>query len=443
MSDDPNTDNQDASPWARPWSGDDDHVMWEAPAAPPAPTTAPAAYGTSASWDPPGPGPTDAAEPPEPMTATGWGRRSMAAIVLVGFLISFGAARFLGGSNSPLQLNRDQTPSAQFIPIGPSTGNSNGTGSGGATASEASTVADKVRPGVVDVNTELAYQNATAAGTGMVLTANGQVLTNNHVIEGATKITATVVDTGKTYTATVVGTDATDDIAVIQLKDASGLDTVPIGDSSTVRVGDQVVALGNAGGVGGTPSVKTGTVRAIGQTISVGNVAGGGYQQLQNVIVTTAPLQSGDSGGPLSDAKGQVIGIDTAATVESRFRSSQAMGFAIPIADAMAVVHQIESGQASETVHIGPSAFLGVSLVSGNGSGAVVSGVESGSPADSAGLAEGDTITSAGGQAVDSAEALTSVIQAHRPGDKVGVQWTDPSGDSHSTTVKLGTGPAS
>jgi S1-C subfamily serine protease len=367
----------------------------------------------------------------------------MAAVVLVGFLVSFGAARILGGPNGALQLDRNQSPSAQFIPTDPSAGNGSSTGAGGATTSEADAVASKVRPGVVDVNTELAYMNATAAGTGMVLTANGQVLTNNHVIEGATKITATIVDTGKTYTATVVGTDASDDIALLQLKDASGLDTVPVGDSSTVRVGDQVVALGNAGGVGGTPSVKTGTVRAIGQSVTIGNTAGGGFQTLDNLIMTTAPLQSGDSGGPLADAGGRVIGIDTAASLGNRYRSGEGVGFAIPIADAMAVVHQIESGQASDTVHIGPTAFLGVSLVSGNGSGAVVAGVESGSPADSAGLKEGDTITSAGGQVVDSADSLTNVIQAHRPGDKVALQWTDPSGDSHSTTVKLGTGPAS
>ncbi len=430
-------DDHYTSPWARPESGDDDtDVTWAPPPTRPAANNMPGDATTATTTPPADP------QPPEPMTATGWARRSMALIVLIGFVVSFGAARILGGANGPLRLDRDQ-PGAQFIPTNPSGGNTDSTGSGGATGAEAASVADKVRPGVVDINTELAYQNATAAGTGMVLTANGQVLTNNHVIEGATKITATVVDTGKKYTATVVGTNDSDDIAVLQLEDASHLATVAIGDSSTVRIGDQVVALGNAGGVGGTPSVKTGTVRAIDQTVTIANIAGGGYQQLENMIMTTAPLQSGDSGGPLADADGRVIGIDTAATADGRFRSGPALGFAIPIDDAMAVVHQIESGQASETVHIGPTAFLGVSLVSGPGSGAVVADVESGSPADSAGLEQGDTITSAGGQDVDSADTLTSVIRAHRPGDKVGLQWTDPSGDSHSTTVKLGTGPAS
>ncbi len=423
-------DDQHASPWARPQPGDDDdRVTWGPPAA--APPAAVPSDPSASPWDP-----ADFADPAEPATATGWARRSMAMVVLVGFLASFLAARLLGGPGGPLQLDPGRSPNAQFIPTGPSPDNTV------APTPEAAAVADKVRPGVVDLNTELAFQHATAAGTGMVLTANGQVLTNNHVIEGATKITATVVDTGRTYTATVVGTNASDDIAVLQLKGASGLDTVPIGDSSTVQVGDQVVSLGNAGGVGGTPSVKTGTVEAIGQTVTIGDAAGRGSTRLENMIMTTTPLQSGDSGGPLANADGQVIGIDTAATVDTRFRSGPPLGFAIPITDAMAVVRQIESGQASETVHIGPTAFLGVSLVSANGPGVVVAGVESGSPADSAGLEEGDVITSAAGKPVDSAESLSSVIRSHRPGDKVGLQWTDPSGERHSTTVQLGTGPA-
>ena len=186
------------------------------------------------------------------MTATGWARRSMALIVLVGFIVSFGAARFLGGPGGPLQLDRNQSPNAQFIPTDPFTGNSNSTGSGGSTSSEAATVADKVRPGVVDVNTELAYQNATASGTGMVLTANGQVLTNNHVIEGATqdhrhrgrhRQELHRHRRGHRRQPTTSPSSS--------WRTPPGSTTVPIGDSTTVRVGDQVVALGNAGGVGG------------------------------------------------------------------------------------------------------------------------------------------------------------------------------------------------
>ena len=161
------------------------------------------------------------------------------------------------------------------------------------------------------------------------------------------------------------------------------------------------------------------------------------------MIMTTAPLQSGDSGGPLANADGRGHRHRHRRHRRQPVPAGAAMGFAIPIADAMAVVHQIESGQASDTVHIGPTAFLGVSLLPGAGSGAVVADVASGSPADSAGLEEGDTITSAAGEAVDSPETLTDACSGPTsPGDKVGLQWTDPSGDDHSTTVKLGTGPA-
>ncbi len=397
----------------------------------------------------PPPGPTDPSEPPEwwgppeswegpeSTTATGWGRRTMAIAVLIGFLASFLGARLLAGPGGPLSDGASRLPGAQFLPI-PS---ENSSRSDAPVSAEAEAVADKVRPGVVDINTELAFQHATAAGTGMVLTEDGRVLTNNHIIEGATAISATVVETGKTYTATVMGTDASGDIALLQLEDASGLETVEIGDSSTVRVGDRVVSLGNAGGLGGEPSVKEGTVEALGQDLAIGDPRGG-YHQLENLIATTVPLQSGDSGGPLADADGEVIGIDTAATVPNRFRSGPTLGFAIPIADAMDVVRQIESGQATDTVHIGPTAFLGVSLVAAGGPGVVVAGVASGSPADDAGLEEGDTITSADGQTVDSGESLSTVIRARRPGDKVGLQWTDRDGDRHSTTVELAGGPA-
>ncbi|HEX7276475.1 MAG TPA: trypsin-like peptidase domain-containing protein [Acidimicrobiales bacterium] len=409
-------------------------MTWISPPATSHPSPVPtAAWEVPESWGPP-----ESWEALESTTATGWGRRAMAIAVIIGFLASFVGARILAGPNGPLADGARRLPGAQFLPL-PSEGSGR---TDAPVSAEAAAVADKVRPGVVDINTELAFQHATAAGTGMVLTEDGRVLTNNHIIEGATAITATVVETGKSYPATVVGTDASGDIALLQLKGASGLDTVAIGDSDTVRVGDRVVSLGNAGGLGGQPSVKEGTVEAVGQDLAIGDPARGGFHQLENLIATTVPLQSGDSGGPLVDAGGEVIGIDTAASVPTRFQSTEAMGFAIPIADAMAVVRQIESGQATDTVHIGPTAFLGVSLVTGGGPGVLVAGVASGSPADDAGLEEGDTITAADGQAVDSGDALSTVIRAHRPGDKVGLQWTDRDGDRHSTTVELATGPA-
>src|SRR5882757_5368163 len=183
------------------------------------------------------------------------------------------------------------------------------------TSTTSATTAQQV--GVVDINTVLSYQGAEAAGTGMVLTSSGDVLTNNHVVEGATSIKVTIVSTGATYTAKVVGTDPTDDVAVIQLQNASGLQTAKIGDSSDVKAGDAVTAVGNAGGTGGTPSAAKGSVTATGQTLTASDENGSNVETLTGMIEINANVVAGDSGGPLYDADGNVIGMDTAASTSS------------------------------------------------------------------------------------------------------------------------------
>ena len=165
----------------------------------------------------------------------------------------------------------------------------------------------------------MAIQDATAKGTGIVLTSNGEILTNNHVINGATSVSVTDIGNGKTYKATVVGYDESHDIAVLQLSGASGLTTATTGDSSTVNVGDSVVALGNAGGAGGTPSVAAGAVTALNQSITASDESSGSSEQLTGLIETNADIQAGDSGGPLVNSHGQVIGIDTAASTNYQF----------------------------------------------------------------------------------------------------------------------------
>jgi S1-C subfamily serine protease len=311
---------------------------------------------------------------------------------------------------------------------------------------------------VVDINTRLGYVSAAAAGTGMVLTSNGFVLTNNHVIDGATSISATVVGTGRSYTATVVGTDVTEDVAVLKLTGASGLTTIPLGDSTTVTTGDRVVAIGNAGGTGGDPTVVTGTVTALNQSIVASDENGSNAEQLHGLIVTDAPIVAGDSGGPLADAHGKVIGIDTAASANNQFMSANNTGFAIPINRALAIAKQIEAGDESNTIHIGATGFLGVAIDPGSGSGlgstgsngsstpqdtpAVVGTVIAGSPAEKAGIVAGDTITGFDGSAVNSAEDLTTLTHRRHPGDKATITWTDASGQSHEATVTLVTGPA-
>jgi S1-C subfamily serine protease len=313
----------------------------------------------------------------------------------------------------------------------------------------------KVEPALVDVVSTINYGEAEAAGTGIVLTASGEVLTNNHVVEGATSIKVTDIGNGKTYTASVVGYDASVDVAVIKLEGASGLETAALGNSSTVAVGEGVVAIGNAGGTGGTPSAATGAVTALGQAITASDEITGSDEQLANMIGTDADIQPGDSGGPLVNMSGQVVAIDTAGSSTFRFQyagsgtTSGTDGYAIPINKALSIAKQIESGTSSSSVHIGASAFLGVEVSSTSaysefGSmtpGATIVGTVSGSPAAEAALAEGDTITSVGGHKVSSSSSLQHLMDQFHPGQKVIVSWVDQYGNSNKTTVTLAAGP--
>jgi S1-C subfamily serine protease len=350
----------------------------------------------------------------------------------------------------------------------------------------ASQIAQRVDPALVDVVSTLGNQGASAAGTGIVLTSNGTVLTNNHVIRGATSIKVTDVGNGRTYAAKVVGYDASKDVAVIQLQNASGLTTANLGDSSSVQTGDSVTALGNAGGKGGTPSVATGAVTALNQGITASDEGSGvNSEQLTGLIETNADIQPGDSGGALVNSYGQVIGMNTAASSGTQFQSesgqSAAQAYAIPIDNAETIAKQVEAGQGSSTVHIGATAFLGIetdgsnsgsgsggsgdsggfggfgqgdgsgfggfgdgsgSDGSGTSNGVTIAGTLSGSAAANAGLTAGDTITSVGGQAVSSTSDIQQALVKYHPGDKISVSWADQSGQSQTATVTLASGPA-
>jgi S1-C subfamily serine protease len=349
-----------------------------------------------------------------------------------------------------------------------SAGGSGQTGGGqssqGSGPSDAASIAARVDPGLVDVNTTVDYGAAQAAGTGMVLTPDGEVLTNNHVIEGATTISVTDVGNGKTYAATVVGYSVTKDVAVLQLTNASGLQTVTTAASSSVSAGEEVVGIGNAGGAGGTPSYAGGTVTATGQSITANDELTGSSEHLKKMIETNADIEAGDSGGPLVNADGQAIGMDTAGSQTFQFASqSGGTGFAIPIGTATAIAAQITDAHASSTVHVGPTAFLGVEIGQENSgglgsggfgsgagdgnaapSGVQISGVVSGSPAAGSGLTGGDVITAVAGHSVSNQTALQSVmVNDVRPGARVSVQYTDTAGQQHSVSVVLTSGPAS
>ena len=303
--------------------------------------------------------------------------------------------------------------------------------------------------GVVVIDTVLGYESAEAAGTGLILTADGRILTNNHVVEGATSITVTVVSTGTEYTAEVVGTDATDDIAVLELVDASGLTVADLDTSGTVAVGDAVTGVGNAGGTGAL-TAASGTVLSLEQSITAQDSDGSDAEDLTGLIEVDADIESGESGGPLYDADGEVIGLDTAASSGT----ADITGYAIPIEDALTIVDAIDAaaatGASTDTITVGNPAFLGIGLGSSTttttttdtDAAATVAGVIADTPAATIGLAAGDTITAVDGVAIATAAALSAELAAHLPGDTVTLDWLDAAGTAHSADATLVAGPA-
>ena len=291
----------------------------------------------------------------------------------------------------------------------------------------------QVGPTIVDIDTKLGYQSAVSAGTGIVISPS-VVLTNNHVIAGATHLTVRSIGNGQTFPGTVIGFDRSHDIAVVQLA-GGGLQPANIGNSDTVNVGDPIVSLGNAGGVGGTPSAVDGRVVALNQTVSASDALTGSTETLNGLIQVDAGIRPGDSGGPTVNAANQVIGLNTAAS--ENYHLGRGQGFAIPINEAMAIAGQIQGGGGSPTVHIGPTAFLGVGVNdAAGGAGAIVKQVIPTGPAAGAGLAPGDVITSINGQPVNSATALTNILDQHHPGENVTVGL-----ENRTTNVTLADGP--
>lgn len=388
-------------------------------------------------------------------------RPALAAALVVG---TVAASTLVTHELWPVAATRSATAGGGSGSTTPSGGSgSTGTGSSGTgsspTSAAVSSIASKVSAGLVDIDTTFQYQSAQGAGTGIVLTSTGEILTNNHVIDGATSISVTDIGNGRTYSAKVVGYDATDDIAVLQLVGASGLRTATIGNSDRVKVGQTVVAVGNAGGTGGTPTASGGTVTALNQAITASDELDGTSESLSNLIETDADVQAGDSGGSLVDAAGQVVGVDSAAAEGYSLQSadgSTSQGYAIPINKAMSIAKAIEAGRSSSTIHVGETAFLGV-LISSNASsysafgasngyssgtgGAVISGVVSGGPAADAGLGQGDVITAIGGKSITSAGTISQLISEDHPGQSIQVTWSDSGGTSHASTVTLEAGP--
>ena len=306
----------------------------------------------------------------------------------------------------------------------------------GNSVSHTGTASSVQSTGIVDIDTQLGYESEEGAGTGMIMSSNGYVLTNNHVVDGATSIDATVVATGQTYTATVVGTDPTKDVALIKLSDATGLSSARFGTSITV--GADVTGVGNAGGVGGTPSAAKGTVTALGQKLTASD-DGADPEKLTGMIETDADIIPGDSGGPLYDANDRIVGMDTAASSGG----AQQHGFAIPIERARTIATQIRSGVQTSAIHLGYPGFLGIEVGTAKArSGVPIASVLQGGPAQSSGLVAGEDITAVDGTAVRSATGLHDVVSSYRPGQRVTVTYSTPGGRSASAVLTLTTGPA-
>jgi S1-C subfamily serine protease len=295
-------------------------------------------------------------------------------------------------------------------------------------AAIAATRESPIGAGVVVINTNLRLEDTAAEGTGMVLTSSGRILTNNHVIAGATTIRVVVPNTTHRYAARVVGYDIADDVAVLQLRGAKNLRTVTIGSSATLTVGASVTAVGNSGGFGRLISIR-GRVIRLRKSVTV-QTYNGERHRLTGLIETNAALRPGDSGGPLLDSAGRVVGIDTAA---SPFGDR---AYAIPIATATRVTKQIVTGKTSSRVHIGATAFLGVQV-----QGTTVADVVPGSPAEAAGLKPGDVLISIGGKPVTGDASITSAVLAHKPGHVVTVVYMDETGTRRTARVRLATGP--
>jgi S1-C subfamily serine protease len=411
-----------------------------------------------------------ATRPPRRFGARGAGAAVLAALVFAasggGYLIGrrdsggTSSASGSGPSAAPAINNNGNSTNGSTSPFGRGFGgfsfgdgsgssgsNSSGSSASGSSASGTTTsangqkVASKVDAAIVDVTSTLS--DGEAKGTGMVITSDGEILTNNHVISGATSIHVQFVTTGKTYSASLVGYDASHDVALLKISHVSGLATIK-SSSSSARSGQSVVVIGNANGQDGTPAVVDGSVTNTNQTITASDEGGYESETLNGLVELSANVVSGDSGGAVTDSNGRVIAMTTAVWEGGGSVAYNTSGnaYAIPIGSALSVVHEIEDGHESSTLHLGEHGLLGVGVEDVNGGGAGVAEVASGTAAASAGLQEGDVITAVNGTTIASANALNAAMAKTHVGDRITVQWQDANGASHQATVTLHDGVA-
>jgi len=302
----------------------------------------------------------------------------------------------------------------------------------------------KVEPAVVAINSQSGSGGASvggdfveAAGSGMILTPNGEILTNNHVVAGATSVSVTLFGQTDALPAHVVGTDPNEDLALVQIDSASGLPTVTLGNSSQTQVGDSVLAIGNALALAGGPTVTEGIVSALNRSLTAVNDSGQ-TENLTGLIQTDAAINPGNSGGPLVDSQGQVVGMNTAVASSSAGNApTEDIGFAITVDSVKPRLADLRLGGAGSTGSTTPqpvpaanSAYIGVTVEGVTpalqqqdhltpSSGALVNAVEPGSPAQSAGLQANDVIVEFDQQPIESPDDLTAAIHPLSSGTHV------------------------
>ena len=334
-------------------------------------------------------------------------------------------ALVMGASGLGLGLaayERNTTPIAQFSDDG---------NSANFTEGSIAEIADEVSKSVVSIVTSTKSidffgqsSNSSAAGTGIIVTEDGYILTNKHVINGANKVTV-ILDDGTSYEdVEVVATDPLNDIAFLKIKDVSGLTPAKLGNSKTIKVGQQVIAIGNALGEYQN-TVTSGVISGTGRSLTASDGTGQNAETLSDMIQTDAAINSGNSGGPLVNAAGEVIGVNTATSA-----SAENMGFAIPISSVKGMLEQLTKTGKAERSYLGvyaleitPEAAKSYNLPVTTGayiySPSNYTSIVKGSPADKAGLKDKDIVTAVNGVKVGAAGSLTNLIGEFEPGDTV------------------------
>ncbi|MDQ1358372.1 MAG: serine protease Do [Acidimicrobiaceae bacterium] len=370
----------------------------------------------------PAPTPTPEGAPAHSARTGGPRRWLVVALVagLIGALVGGGVGAAVAGRNHKTTIVRQVTqPNSSVI-------------THQATVQE---VLGKVQDAVVSIRTDI------GAGTGMIITSDGQVVTNNHVIDKATKITVTLFNSTEARPATLLGHDATDDVAVLKVDNISGLPTVALGDSSKSIVGDDVVAIGNALNLPGGPTVTTGIISAVGRNLP-------DPRQPQNLIQTDAAINPGNSGGPLVNANGEVVGMNTLVIQSANAQElAQNLGFAIPVNNIKPLIPDLAKGISRNPGYLGAGVGdmtpqIAQRVGSSVDTGAFVASVEAGGPAASAGIQANDVIIMFDGKRVAGNSELVTLIRSHQPGDKVDVTYVRGS-STKTTTVTLGSIPTS